>query len=60
MPTTILRIIFALVFAITGFLLGRELFTHLISLHVANQVWLYALTIGIPVLGAPADWPLDA
>jgi uncharacterized protein YacL len=54
MPTTILRIIFALVFAITGFLLGRELFTHLISLHVANQIWLYVLTIGIPVLGAVA------
>jgi len=54
MPTTILRIIFALVFAITGFLLGRELFTHLISLHVANQIWLYALTIGVPVLGAVA------
>jgi len=54
MPTTVLRIIFALVFAITGFLLGGELFTRLISLHVANQVWLYALTIGIPVLGAVA------
>ena len=52
MSTTILRMIFAAVFAITGFLLGRELFTHLISLHVANQAWLIVLTIIVPVLGA--------
>jgi uncharacterized protein YacL len=54
MSTTILRMIFAAVFAITGFLLGRELFTHLISLHVANQLWLIALTLVVPVLGAVA------
>jgi uncharacterized protein YacL len=41
-----------LLFAITGFLLGREAFVHLISLHVANQGWLIALTIAAPVAGA--------
>jgi uncharacterized protein YacL len=54
MSTTILRIIFAAVFATTGFLLGRELFTHLISLHVANQIWQIVLTLVVPVLGAVA------
>ncbi|MFY9780656.1 MAG: PIN domain-containing protein [Candidatus Baltobacteraceae bacterium] len=52
MPTTILRVIFMLVFATAGFLLGREAYTHLISLHVASQVWLVALTLVVPVLGA--------
>ncbi|MGH7709261.1 MAG: PIN/TRAM domain-containing protein [Vulcanimicrobiaceae bacterium] len=51
-PMTLLRLIFAVVFATTGYLLGRELFLHLISLHVANQAWLIALTIVVPVAGA--------
>ena len=42
------------VFAVAGFLLGREAYEHLISLHVANQGWLIALTIVVPVLGAIA------
>jgi uncharacterized protein YacL len=50
--TSILRIVFAVVFATTGFLLGRETFLHLISLHVASEGWLIALTIGVPVAGA--------
>jgi uncharacterized protein YacL len=50
--TSILRLVFAAVFATTGFLLGREAFLHLISLHVASEGWLIALTIGAPVAGA--------
>jgi uncharacterized protein YacL len=50
--TSILRLVFAVVFATTGFLLGREAFLHLISLHVASEGWLIALTIGAPVAGA--------
>ncbi|GAC1302523.1 MAG: PIN/TRAM domain-containing protein [Vulcanimicrobiaceae bacterium] len=52
MQTTLLRAVFMAVFAVTGFLLGREAYVHLISLHVANQAWLIALTIGVPVAGA--------
>ncbi len=54
MSTTILRVIFMLVFATAGFLLGREAYTHMISLHVASQAWLIGLTIVVPVLGAVA------
>jgi uncharacterized protein YacL len=52
MSTTILRIIFAAVFATTGFVLGQELFTNLISLHVANQLWPIVLKIIVPIIGA--------
>jgi uncharacterized protein YacL len=51
---TLLRVLFMLVFAVAGFLLGREAYTHLISLHVANQAWLIALTVAVPTLGALA------
>jgi uncharacterized protein YacL len=54
MSTTILRLLFMLIFAVTGFLLGREAYLHLISLHVASQVWLIVLTIVVPVAGAVA------
>jgi uncharacterized protein YacL len=54
MSTTLLRLFFAAVFASLGFLLGREAFTHAISLHVASQTWLIVLTILVPVLGAVA------
>jgi uncharacterized protein YacL len=54
MSKTLLRLLFMLVFAVAGFLLGREAYTHLISLHVANQVWLIALTIAVPTAGAVA------
>jgi len=47
-----LRVLFIVVFSVTGFLLGREAYLHLFSLHVASQGWLVALTIGVPVLGA--------
>ena len=54
MSKTLLRVLFMLVFAVAGFLLGREAYTHLISLHVANQTWLIALTIVVPTVGAVA------
>jgi len=52
MSKALLRVLFMIVFAVAGFLLGREAYTHLISLHVANEAWLMALTIGVPTLGA--------
>jgi uncharacterized protein YacL len=52
MSTALLRFVFMAVFAVAGFLLGREAYEHLISLHVANQGWLIALTIVVPVAGA--------
>jgi uncharacterized protein YacL len=54
MSGTILRVLFMIVFATAGFLLGREAYLHLISLHVASQLWLIALTIVVPMLGALA------
>ena len=54
MSTAFLRILFAGVFAVTGWLLGREAYTHMISLHVANQLWSIVLTIVVPVAGALA------
>jgi uncharacterized protein YacL len=54
MASALLRVLFMVVFAITGFLLGRETYLHLISLHVANQGWSIGLTIVVPVLGALA------
>ena len=54
MPTTLLRVLFMVVFAVTGFLLGREAYVHLISIHVASQIWLIALTVIVPVIGAIA------
>ncbi len=52
MSTTLLRTVFAVVFAVAGFLLGREAFNHMISLHVASQPWQIVLTIVVPVVGA--------
>jgi uncharacterized protein YacL len=54
MSKTLIRVLFMLVFAVAGFLLGREAYTHLISLHVASQAWLIALTVAVPTLGAVA------
>jgi uncharacterized protein YacL len=49
---TLLRILFAAIFATTGFLLGREAYAHAFSLHVASQIWQIVLLIVIPVAGA--------
>lgn len=52
--TALLRIVFAAVFGVTGFLLGREAYNHALSLHVASQLWQITLLIVAPVIGALA------
>nr|MDQ6933496.1 PIN domain nuclease [Candidatus Eremiobacteraeota bacterium] len=52
--TTVLRLIFAAVFGVTGFLLGREAYLHVFSLHFASEFWQYSFTIASPVIGALA------
>jgi uncharacterized protein YacL len=52
LSTALLRAIFAVVFAVTGFLLGREAFLHMLSLHIASETWQIVFTIVVPVLGA--------
>jgi uncharacterized protein YacL len=49
---TVLRGAFILVFGITGFLLGREAYLNLFSLHLANEGLQVALLILSPVAGA--------
>lgn len=48
----LLRFLFAVVFAITGFLLGREAYIHLFSLHFSNEALQLAFTIVSPIVGA--------
>jgi len=48
----LLRFVFAVVFGVTGFLLGREAYVHLLSLHVASEALQLAFNILSPVLGA--------
>jgi uncharacterized protein YacL len=50
--TTLLRLSFVLIFGITGFLLGKEAYLRLISLHVASQFWQLTLLVAAPVVGA--------
>jgi len=50
--TAVLRLVFAAIFGVTGFLLGREADIHIISLHVASQFWQLAFIIVAPVIGA--------
>jgi uncharacterized protein YacL len=50
--TTVLRLVFAAIFGTTGFLLGREAYLHLISLHVASEFWQLAFLVVAPVVGA--------
>lgn len=54
MATALLRLCFAVVFGVTGFLLGRELYLHLLSLHAASEPLQLALTIASPIAGALA------
>ncbi|HZZ64913.1 MAG TPA: PIN domain-containing protein [Candidatus Baltobacteraceae bacterium] len=49
---TLLRIVFAIVFGVTGFLLGREAYIHFFSLHFASEALQLTFTILSPVLGA--------
>jgi uncharacterized protein YacL len=50
--TALLRLAFAVIFGVTGFLLGREAYLHLISLHVASEFWQLALIVVAPIAGA--------
>ncbi|MDQ2679598.1 MAG: hypothetical protein M3Y21_01030 [Candidatus Eremiobacteraeota bacterium] len=49
---TLLRFVFAVVFGVTGFLLGREAYTHIFALHFASEFWQLTFTIASPVVGA--------
>ncbi len=52
MPGAILRTMFIVVFAVTGFLLGREAYLSVFSLHVANEGVQLVLSMGSSVAGA--------
>ncbi len=52
MAAALLRFVFAVVFGVTGFLLGREAYVHMFSLHVASEALQLAFNILAPVLGA--------
>jgi uncharacterized protein YacL len=47
-----LRLVFAAIFGVSGFLLGSELYLHAISIHVASELWSIVLHIVVPILGA--------
>ncbi|MBV8372568.1 MAG: PIN domain nuclease [Candidatus Eremiobacteraeota bacterium] len=49
---TVLRAAFIVVFGVSGFLLGRDAYVHLFSLHFANEGLQLALLIVSPVVGA--------
>ena len=48
----VLRVVFAAMFGVTGFLLGREAYDRAISIHVASQFWQVVSLVVAPVLGA--------
>lgn len=48
----ILRMVFAVIFGVTGFLLGREAYIHLFSLHFASEPLQLTFTVVVPVIGA--------
>jgi len=52
LATAVLRLIFAAVFGTTGFLLGREAYAHLISIHLTSEVWQIVALVVAPVVGA--------
>jgi uncharacterized protein YacL len=47
-----LRALFLILFGVTGFLLGRELYFNVLSMHFASETLQYTMLIGSPVLGA--------
>ncbi|HEV2260846.1 MAG TPA: PIN domain-containing protein [Candidatus Rubrimentiphilum sp.] len=49
-----LRAVFAVVFAVTGFLLGREAYLHLVALHFTSETLQLVFLILIPLIGALA------
>ena len=52
LATAVLRLIFAVIFGTTGFLLGREAYLHAFALHIASQTGQLALLIVSPIAGA--------
>lgn len=48
----LLRVLFAIAFGVTGFLLGREAYLRLVSLHFASEPMQMLFTIATPVAGA--------
>jgi uncharacterized protein YacL len=48
----LLRLVFAAIFGVTGFLLGREAYLKILSQHVATQFWQLTLLVAAPVVGA--------
>ena len=52
MSGAVLRVVFAFVFAITGFLLGREMYLNVLSMHFASEGLQLAFLILSPVVGA--------
>ena len=52
LSATVLRTVFAIVFFITGFLLGRELYVNVLSLHFASEALQWAMLILSPVVCA--------
>ncbi len=52
LSTTVLRTAFAIVFGVTGFLLGREVYVNVLSLHFASDWLQWAMEWGTPVVGA--------
>jgi uncharacterized protein YacL len=52
LSTTVLRTVFASVFFVTGFLLGRELYVNVLSLHFASEALQWTMLILSPVVCA--------
>lgn len=48
----VLRVVFAAIFGVTGFLLGSEAYDRAISIHVASQLWQFVAHVIAPVAGA--------
>ena len=48
----LLRLVFAVIFGTTGFLLGQELYLKILSQHVATEFWQLACLVAAPVIGA--------
>ena len=52
MATALLRPVFGLILATVGFLLGREAYLHMLSIHINNQMWQFTLEVVAPIVGA--------
>lgn len=51
-PSSLIRTAFGVVFSVSGFLLGRETYDRLLSLHVSSELWQFILLAGAPIVGA--------